>query len=231
MRREIPLFITSVVGLIFIVRFFIPHEPFFSLENVSASWIQVIKAFAIWLGILNLLKVSLDKIYKKEKGWGYAGIIIFSFLAISIAGFFFPLWENRPAGDSYIEHARKFQYPGTSFDWFYTYVYAPLSSTMFATLAFFIASASFRAFRARSFQATLLLLAGFVVMLGSVPVGNVLFGWLPQGWQISDVADWVRNVPQVAGQRAIQIGIALGIISTSLRLILGIERSHLGGEA
>ncbi|MGE5693540.1 MAG: hypothetical protein ACM3YF_07165, partial [Candidatus Zixiibacteriota bacterium] len=73
MRREIPLFITSVVGLIFIIRFFIPHEPFFSLENVAASWIQVIKAFAIWLGILNLLKVSLDKIYKKEKGWGYSG--------------------------------------------------------------------------------------------------------------------------------------------------------------
>jgi hypothetical protein len=68
-------------------------------------------------------------------------------------------------------------------------------------------------------------------MLGSVPVGNVLFSWLPQGWQVSDIADWVRNVPQVAGQRAIQIGIALGIISTSLRLILGIERSHLGGEA
>jgi len=90
--------------------------------------------------------------------------------------------------------------------------------------------ASFRAFRARSFQATLLLLAGFVVMLGSVPIGNVLFAWLPQGWQVSNIADWVRNYPQVAGQRAIQIGIALGIISTSLRLILGIERAHLGGE-
>jgi hypothetical protein len=230
MRREIPLFITSVVGFIFVIRFFIPHEPFHSLENVSSSWIQVIQAFAIWLGVLNLLKVSLDKIYKRERGWGYSGIIILSFLAISIAGFFFPLWEARPAGDTYLEHARKFQYPGTSFDWFYTYVYAPLSSTMFATLAFFIASASFRAFRARSFQATLLLLSGFVVMLGSVPVGNVIFDWLPEGWQISNIADWVRNVPQVAGQRAIQIGIALGIISTSLRLILGIERSHLGGE-
>ena len=230
MRREVPLIITSVVGFIFVVRFFIPHEPFFSLENVSASWIQVIQAFAIWLGVLNLLKVSLDKVYKKEKGWGYSGIIVLSFLAISIAGFFFPLWEARPTGDSFLAHARKFQYPGTSFDWFYTYVYAPLSSTMFATLAFFIASASFRAFRARSFQATLLLLSGFVVMLGSVPVGNVIFDWLPEGWQVSDIADWVRNVPQVAGQRAIQIGIALGIISTSLRLILGIERSHLGGE-
>lgn len=230
MRREVPLIITSTVGLIFVIRFFIPHEPFFSLENIASSWIQVIQAFAIWLGVLNLLKVSLDKIYKKERGWAYAGIIVVSFLAISVAGFFFPFWEPRPSSDTFLAHARKFQYPGTSFDWFYTYVYSPLSSTMFATLAFFIASASFRAFRARSFQATLLLFSGFVVMLGSVPIGNLFFGWLPEGWHVSDIADWVRNVPQVAGQRAIQIGIALGIISTSLRLILGLERSHLGGE-
>ncbi len=230
MRREIPLFITGFVGFLFVIRFFIPHEPFASMEDTASSWIQVIKAFAIWLGILNLLKVSADKIYKKETGWGYSGVIVFSFLAITLAGFFFPLWEARPEGNSFLQHARKFQYPGTSFDWFYTYVYAPLSSTMFATLAFFIASAAFRAFRARSFQATLLLVSGFVVMLGSVPIGNVLFGWLPQGFQVSDLADWVRNVPQVAGQRAIQIGIALGIISTSLRLILGVERSHLGGD-
>lgn len=230
MRREIPLLITGIIGFIFVIRFFIPHEPFASMEDTASSWIQVIQAFAVWLGVLNLIKVSGEKIYRKEKGWGFSAVIIFSFLAISIAGFFFPFWETRTPGDSFLAHARKFQYPGTSFDWFYWYIYAPLSSTMFATLAFFIASASFRAFRARSFQATLLLLTGFIVMMGGVPVGKTLFGWLPPGWQVSDMADWIRNVPQVAGQRAIQIGIALGIISTSLRLILGLERSYLGGE-
>ena len=123
-----------------------------------------------------------------------------------------------------------FREQGTAFDWLYVYVYSSLSATMFASLAFFVASASYRAFRARNLEATLLLLAAFFVMLGRVPVGDTLTAWMPEGWRLSSIASWVMNFPNAAGQRAIMIGIALGIVSTSLRIILGIERSHLGGE-
>ena len=119
----------------------------------------------------------------------------------------------------------RFQDPGTPFDWIYNNIYNPLSATMFAMLAFYVASASYRAFRARNREATLLLLAGFLVMLGRVPVGDAITGFLPEGHRLSNLADWIMNVPNKAGQRAIMIGIALGIVSTSLRLILGIERS------
>ena len=66
-------------------------------------------------------------------------------------------------------------------------------------------------------------------MLGRVPVGDLISGFMPAGWRLSDLASWVMNFPQSAGQRAIMIGIGLGIVSTSLRVILGIERSHIGG--
>jgi hypothetical protein len=66
-------------------------------------------------------------------------------------------------------------------------------------------------------------------MLGRVPTGDVLTGFMPEGMRLSAVASWIMNFPQTAGQRAIMIGIALGLVSTSLRIILGIERSHLGG--
>ena len=57
--------------------------------------------------------------------------------------------------------------------------------------------------------------------------------WVPDSFslaQIPNLAIWVMNSPNLAGQRAIIIGIGLGVISMSLRLILGIERSYLGDD-
>ena len=125
---------------------------------------------------------------------------------------------------------RQYLEQGSGFDWLYRNIYTPLSATMFALLAFFVASASYRAFRARNIQATVLLLAAFIVMAGRTPFGDWITFFLPSGWQMSNLSNVVMNYFNVAGQRAIMIGIALGVVSTSLRIILGIERSHLGGE-
>ena len=96
----------------------------------------------------------------------------------------------------------------------------PLQSTMFALLAFFISSASYRAFRARNLLATLLLVAALIVMLRFTPG--------PWGDLISKTSTWVMNVPNLAAQRAIVIGIGLGMVATALKVILGIERGYMG---
>ncbi|MFQ6002874.1 MAG: hypothetical protein ACE5KJ_03935 [Candidatus Zixiibacteriota bacterium] len=217
MRRQVPLIITGVVGVTLIISFFIPHTPFNRLETLFTHWYQIVAAFAIILGILNLLRINLDKLYKKQKDWFFGLVVVLSFLLAVIPGFFF-------------SGGRSFQNPGTPFFWIYFYVYVPLMSTMFALLAFFVASASYRAFRARNKEATMLLLAAFFVMLGRVPIGYYLSSWLPENYQLSAIANWIMDFPQTAGQRAIMIGIALGIVSNSLRVILGLERAYIGGE-
>lgn len=217
MRREIPLLITGIVGVVFVIQYFIPHYPFNQLNNWFSDWFSIIAACAIWLGALNLLKVSANRIYRKREDWGFSIVIIVCFLIITIIGF---------------AEGEGFRNIGTKFDWLYQYVYTPLSSTMFALLAFFVASASYRAFRARNFDATLLLVAAFLVMIGRVPVGDAIAMklHLPLSIYPSEISSWIMNVFNTAGQRAIMIGIALGIVSTSLRVILGIERAHLGGD-
>jgi hypothetical protein len=224
MRREIPIAITLTVGIVFALAYFIPRWPFNQFEGQFGDWFGIIAAFAIWLGALNLLKISAITTIRKKPGYQFGIIIIISFLVMVFFGFY----EGYKG--LFAEPQFSYRDAGTGFNWMYEYVYSALSATMFALLAFFVASASYRAFRARNLEATLLLVAAFFVMLGRVPVGDLLTGWMPVGYMMSDWANWIMSVPNTAGQRAIMIGIALGLVSTSLRIILGLERTYLGGE-
>lgn len=131
--------------------------------------------------------------------------------------------------------SRKFGYQGQRAQWIFLNVYVPLDATMFSLLAFFIASAAYRSFRARTMDATLLLLAGVILMFANAPLlSNQLwqsvFGklnFLPDAFP-TIVKDWVLQVPGMAARRAIQMGLALGAISQSLRILLGIDRSWMG---
>ncbi len=218
MRREIPLIITAIAGIALVVQYFVPHPPFNRIKDLFSDWFFILAACAIWLGALNLLKLSMAKVVKRKADWEYSLIIVITWFAMAIAGFY---------------GGRGFQERGTDFTWLYDYLYTPLSATMFALLAFFVASASYRAFRARSFLATLLLAAGFLVMMGRVLFDDMLVALLGPAFEdfrpLATVSDFIMNYPNTAGQRAILIGIALGIVSTALRIILGIERAHLGG--
>lgn len=213
MRREVPLILTAIVGITMIIAHFIP--PFNILKDLFEDWFFIIAAFAIYLGILNLILVNGDKIYKKQKGWPFGVVVILGFLVITIIGIFF-------------SGGRSFQDPGTRFYYLYMNVYYPLSATMFALLAFFVASASYRAFRARNVEASMLLGAAFILMLGRVPIGYWISAGL--GHTLANAADWIMDFPQTAGQRAIMIGIALGVVSSALRVILGLERAYSAGE-
>jgi hypothetical protein len=109
--------------------------------------------------------------------------------------------------------------------WIYDHVFAPCNATMFALLAFFVASAAFRAFRARNVESALLLGSAIIILLARAPIGRAISTRLPA------LAQWILDVPSNGSRRAIIMGAAVGAIATGLRVILGIERSHLGGDS
>lgn len=206
LRRQIPLGITFVTGLAMVVGYFIPHNPFGEIQQTFQQWYIIVAAFAIILGVGNLIKLHGQRVGRRGSGWGYSVILLVTLGVMGLSGIFQGIEE------------------GTVFYYFWQNMMIPLGSTMFSLLAFFVASASYRAFRARTPDAALLLVAATLVMLGRVPIGGILYEGFPQ------VANWIMDIPNTAGQRAILIGIALGTVSASLRLILGIERAHLTGE-
>lgn len=219
MKRELPLLITAVIGLFMILSFFVPHH----FVSVPADFLQasaiIVVAFGYVLGGANVLRVNFDGIYKRQPGWPYKIVLVAALIFTVAIG----------AVDG-CRNAGGFLNQGTTSKWLYDNIYAPMSATMFSLLAFFIASAAFRAFRIRTAEAAFLAVAALLVMLGRVPIGDVMTGWLPDAMQLGSIQEWIMEVPQNAAKRAILIGAALGVMATGLRVILGIERSYLSGE-
>jgi uncharacterized membrane protein len=217
MKKKFPLLLVFVFGILGIIPFIIPHPVVQNSDDfVRNNLLRILAAFALVLGLGSLLRMHMDKIRRKRQNWQYSWVLVISFLISSIIGLF-----GGVAGDGFMPTTvGNF---GFSSQVLYENVIVPLGSTMFAMLAFFMASASYRAFRARSFEATLLLVAAFIVMIGIIPLGDKISHHLPS------FAQWIMNVPNVAGQRGILFGVALGTIATALKIILGIERAWLGG--
>ena len=230
MKRFLPLLITFIVGFIVISSEFIPHKPFSSVNEGLENWFMIISGFAIILGQLSLLKVNSMKVHEKSENWQYylAGLV--SFWMIVIFGI---LWGTQDAAGLIGNGTGIVAWLGVKpFEYLFNNIYQHLSSTMFALLAFFIASAAYRAFIMRSFESNLLMITAVIVMLGRTSIGSSLTAWLPVGWRflhLPNIADFIINYPTNAAQRAIMISAALGIVGSSLRILLGIERSYLGG--
>ena len=214
MKRELPLLLTAGIGLFMILSFFVPHH----VVSVPADYLQqcavIVVAFGYVLGGANAVRVNLDGIARRQPGWGYKIVLVASLLFTVAIG---------------LKEGRHWQDEHTVSMFLYNQLYSPMQGTMFALLAFFIASAAFRAFRIRTVEAGLLAAAALIVMLGRVPVGDQMTAWLPAPLRLGAVQDWIMNVPQNAAKRAILMGAALGVMATGLRVILGIERAYLGG--
>ena len=210
LRRQLPLLVTMVMGLLFAGQYYVPHPASEQLLTSVTKWLQIIGGFALILGVTSLFQLHAAKIRRQEAGWGYSLVLYAGVVGTVLVG----LWNG---GKETIAGAM------TSFGWVYSYTLVPLQGTMFAILAFFIASAAYRSFRARSREAAVLLVAAMIVMMGRVPLGEYI---LPIS---GDLSAWILNVLNAAVRRAILIGVSLGAVALSFKIIFGVERSYLGG--
>lgn len=214
MKRQVPLVLCFLFGIAMILTEFSPHSFSQSIYNEINTWALVISPFALVLAIATLVQTHWTRIRRRAEYWQYSFVVFAGILAMVVVGI--------PFGPK-----------NSTVEWLYENVQVPMDATMFSLLAFFIASAAYRAFRARTFEATLLLISALIVMMGNVPIGdyiwNTVMGETPWADGTSWARQWILDNPNLAARRGIILGVALGVISQSIRIILGIERSYLGG--
>jgi len=223
MKRQLPVVIAFLAGLLLWAQFYIPSRlSQQALETFTSSWAIILAGAALILGILSAIQHHWNKVRYKKPGHAYSAITLFCFAVVVIVGWL--PWHY--VGVTNMGHIKD----GSVFDWIFQNMFIPLDATMFSLLAFYIASAAFRAFRARSFEATALLISGVIVMIGRVPLGEML-AFDINGTEISftSVAGWILNNPNTAAQRGILLGVLLSIVAISLRIMFGIERTYMGG--
>jgi len=219
MRTTLPVIIAFLSGIIMVITFGVKAPEGTILGDSREQllvWVTIIGGFTILLGVVSITRVNLDAVIKKKKDWFYSLLTLLSVFVMMIPSMLPNSWSPL-FGDA----------EGSIYDWFFTYLSTPMMATLFALLAFYIASAAYRAFRARSAQATLLLLTATLVMLWRVPMGEAFLRLFSDA--IPELINtYIMGGVNAAVQRGIIIGAALGAASMSLRIMLGIERTYMG---
>ncbi len=203
MRREIPMAITLITAIIYALAFYSTVPAAKPIQQSLDKWFLIVTGFSCFLGIANLTRIHGKNIQLRKGSVSRSGILLASMYVTLLIGIF-------------LGHS------GEQLTWIYNNVIAPLDGTMYAILVFYIGSASYRAFRARNLEAFCLLAAGIIVMLGQAPIGASISSHIPK-W-----SSWILDIPNAAGMRGIMLGASLGAVSQAFRIMVGIERRHLG---
>ncbi len=205
-KRGVPVFIAILLGILTLLGLVVPLPE---VNRIVLNWASFIAAAALLLGILNLFGVHSQRLFKERNL--YSGVLVLSMLTV------FALAITDLPGIALTKNG---------VDTVFTWVQAPLESALAALLAFILLITGFQMLRnRRNGHAFLFLITAMLVMLANVlavltlvpaPIRNI----------VEQFRRLLEEVVVTAGMRGILLGIALGTITLSIRLLLGMERPY-----
>lgn len=210
--------LTTLLALIMIFSTYFRIKPVQDFSSTLQAWTVTIVNFSAILGVVMILRQHKNRIVRRKPGdnsW------MFSVWLIALTVFYLVLGIYGVESSLSATPTRD-----PTFSWIYNNAQVSLDSAVYSLLAFYITSASFRAFKARSKEAAVLLISAAVMMLYNAPAGSVIFG--PLATQFNSFGEWLLNVPNMAAFRGIIIGAAVGAIALGIRVMVGRERGYLG---
>ncbi|HZP85163.1 MAG TPA: hypothetical protein VFB21_26305 [Chthonomonadaceae bacterium] len=222
-RKPLIGLVTFLGGLFFALEFFLPTHPMPTPDspdqvgNFLTPYVvpfgniaQVIGAWTVGLGVINLMQVHGRRLLKGTSGAFNSAAFFLCMILMMVIGILYRVHPNAINKNLY---ALLFNGALQSLD-----------ATMFSIVAFYIVSAAYRAFRVRSVEATLLLITAVIVMLGQIAVGQWLTHALPKNLHVEIVRDWILTKANAPAVRAVAFGLGIGGLAVALRIWLGLER-------
>jgi hypothetical protein len=194
--------ITIAVGLVVLLGYFIELPVLITIREVFVRWAVILTSVTLIVGVANLLTVHWRRAANAQPGGPYSVILLLAF-AISFVVFIF------------------FGPTGYWSLWIFNSIQVPAESSLMALLAVVLAYAGARLFNRRiNLFSLVFLLTALAVLLGmaTIPFINAPL--------LEEVRAWITQVPAVAGSRGILLGVALGTIATSLRILMGSDRPY-----
>ena len=201
--RYIAAAIAIIAGLIVLIGYFVPALA--GVQGILLNWAIILAGVAALVGVFNLISVHGDKIRRREKGNIYSAILLISLFASFIFGI--ALGPDN-----------------SNMRLLVSAVIVPVEATLMALLSVTLLYASVRLLRRRTDLMSVIFLLTAVLMLiasATLPFGEI--------GPLNDVIrPWIQQVLALGGARGILIGVALGTLTTGLRVIFGADRPYGG---
>jgi hypothetical protein len=204
--RVIAIATAMIAGVLVLLGYFFPVGNLLAVRKLLLNWALILAAVAMFVGGINLLLVHFEKIRTQQKNSIYSILLVLSLVITALIGLIPP----GPSGP----------YLGFLLD----AVIVPAETTLMALLAVTLIYASVRLLNRRiDLTAFIFLGTALVTLLAVTPLP---FGKLPF---LSDIVQPLLIQPFVSGGlRGILIGVALGALTTGLRVLFGADRPYGG---
>jgi hypothetical protein len=218
-RRLLVMLVTLLAGVYFFIQFFLPNDiiagggafQWGRYQKEVFDFVRVIFVMSFGLGIINILRVYGYQIVRRRPGWVNGAVLLAAMVVTLVAG----LWSHFGQSDAMKSLYNRFLFGGLMNN---------LSSAMFSLLAFYMASAAYRSFRVKSFEAALMMGAALVIMIGQIPLGYLVTEQAPQARNLT--MTWIST----PAFRGIAFGAMVAGLAMGVRMWLSLEKTSFGGD-
>jgi hypothetical protein len=192
-------------GVIVLLGYFVSAAGLDGFRFILLEWSVLLAGVAVLVGIGNMFSVHLQKIRERKRGYIYSLVLLVFMLITLLVG----VTPDLAPFQTVLLNG----------------IMVPVEISLMAVLAITLIYASVRMLRWRADLKTFLFLAtALLILLGTGP-------W-PLVGQLPFVGDVLRPlISQVlasGGARGILIGVALGTLTTGLRILFGVDRPYGG---